>query len=72
LLVDALSRLATMSGMPSSAPVVLSYAVYAVLLVAAVLFLPGGIASVLASLLGKLERHPRVSSRARMMVRPGE
>lgn len=41
--VYGLSRLATSSGMPSSAPVVLSYAVYALLLVVAVLFLPGGI-----------------------------
>jgi len=49
LLVHALSRLATMSGMPHTAPVILSYAAYAVLLVAAVLFLPGGIVSVLAS-----------------------
>jgi len=50
LLVDALSRLATMSGMPSTAPVVLSYAAYAVLLVLAVLFLPGGIVSLVTSL----------------------
>jgi branched-chain amino acid transport system permease protein len=49
LLVHALSRLATMSGMPDTAPVILSYAAYAVLLVAAVLFLPGGIVSVLTS-----------------------
>jgi branched-chain amino acid transport system permease protein len=49
LLVHALSRLATMSGMPDTAPVILSYAVYAALLVAAVLFLPGGIVSVFAS-----------------------
>ena len=72
LLVDALSRLATMSGMPSSAPVVLSYAVYAVLLVLAVLFLPRGLVSVLASLTKKRERHGRVPSSERMMVRPGE
>jgi branched-chain amino acid transport system permease protein len=43
LLVHALSRLATTSGMPSTAPVILSYAVYAVLLIAAVLYLPEGI-----------------------------
>jgi branched-chain amino acid transport system permease protein len=43
LLVHALSRLATMSGMPSSAPVILSYAVYAGMLVAAVLFVPEGL-----------------------------
>lgn len=43
LLVHSLSRLATMSGMPSSAPVILSYAVYASLLIAAVLLLPHGL-----------------------------
>ncbi|HET9933415.1 MAG TPA: branched-chain amino acid ABC transporter permease [Polyangiaceae bacterium] len=45
LLVHGLSRVATSSGMPGSAPVILSYAVYAVLLVSAVLFLPGGLIS---------------------------
>jgi len=43
LLVHGLSRVATLSGMPSTAPIVLSYAVYAVLLVSAVLFLPRGL-----------------------------
>jgi branched-chain amino acid transport system permease protein len=43
LLVHGLSRLATSSGMPDTAPIILSYAVYAVLLVAAVLFLPEGL-----------------------------
>jgi branched-chain amino acid transport system permease protein len=46
LLVHGLSRLATTSGMPDTAPVILSYAVYAVLLIVAVLFLPGGITSI--------------------------
>ena len=50
VLVDTLSRIATMSGMPSTAPVVLSYAVYAVLLVVAVLFMPGGVVALVASL----------------------
>lgn len=76
LLIDGLSRVATMSGMPSSAPVVLSYAVYAVLLIAAVLFLPGGISSLLASLGSKLGGRRRVPAKEqapeRMMVRPGE
>jgi branched-chain amino acid transport system permease protein len=45
LLVDLLSRLATAASMPSTAPVILSYAVYSVLLVAAVLYLPGGLVS---------------------------
>lgn len=47
LLVHGLSRVATLSGMPSTAPVILSYAVYAVLLVSAVLFLPGGLVAFL-------------------------
>lgn len=54
LLVHGLSRFATMSGMPDSAPVILSYAVYAVLLIVAVLFLPGGLASIPASLRARL------------------
>jgi branched-chain amino acid transport system permease protein len=56
LLVHWLSRLATMSGMPSTAPVILSYAVYASLLVSAVLFLPGGVASLFTSLEASLRR----------------
>jgi len=59
LLVDALSRLATSSGMPSTAPVILSYAVYAVLLVLAVLFLPGGLVSLLGSVRTRLGRRER-------------
>lgn len=43
LLVHGLSRLATLNGMPGTAPIILSYAVYAILLVSAVLFLPGGL-----------------------------
>lgn len=53
LLVHGLSRLATHSGMPSSAPVVLSYAVYAALLIAAVLFLPSGMVGALSQLVNK-------------------
>jgi branched-chain amino acid transport system permease protein len=49
LLVHGLSRFATMSGMPATAPVILSYAVYALLLIVAVLFLPGGIVSLPSS-----------------------
>jgi branched-chain amino acid transport system permease protein len=45
LLVHGLSRIATSSGMPSAAPVILSYATYAGLLILAVLFLPGGVVS---------------------------
>lgn len=46
LLVHLLSRLATMGGMPPTAPVVLSYAVYAAMLILAVLFLPHGLIGV--------------------------
>jgi branched-chain amino acid transport system permease protein len=51
LLIHGLSRVATMTGMPESAPVVLSYAVYAAFLILAVLFLPGGVASLVTTLL---------------------
>ncbi|HET7539162.1 MAG TPA: branched-chain amino acid ABC transporter permease [Polyangiaceae bacterium] len=47
LLVYGLSRVATSSGMPGTAPIILSYAVYAVLLVSAVLFLPGGLVALI-------------------------
>lgn len=42
LAVHALNLLATMEGMPSSAPSILSYGVYSVLLITSVLFLPQG------------------------------
>lgn len=60
LLVHTLSRFATMSGMPSTAPVILSYAVYASLLVVAVLFLPGGVVSLAGSLWKKAQLRYRV------------
>jgi branched-chain amino acid transport system permease protein len=43
LLVQVLNTLGTLPGMPSYAPSVLSYAVYALLLIVVVLFLPRGI-----------------------------
>jgi branched-chain amino acid transport system permease protein len=46
LLVQVLNTLGTQPGMPSYAPSVLSYAVYAALLVLVVLFLPRGLAPV--------------------------
>jgi branched-chain amino acid transport system permease protein len=55
LLIHGLSRLATTSGMPSSAPVIFSYAVYAVLLITAVLFLPSGLAGSIELLADKLQ-----------------
>jgi branched-chain amino acid transport system permease protein len=56
LLIHALSRLATTTGMPESAPAILSYAVYAAFLIVAVLFLPGGVASLLAPFLHYVRR----------------
>ena len=50
LFAHGLSRVGTLSGMPSTAPIILSYAVYAVLLVSAVLFLPGGVVGGIAAL----------------------
>jgi len=49
LLVHLLSRVATMSGMPDTAPAILSYAVYAAVLILAVLFLPTGLVGLAAS-----------------------
>ena len=43
LLVQLLNNVGTMNGMPSYAPSVLSYSVYALLLILVVLFMPGGI-----------------------------
>ena len=61
LLVHGLSRVSTLSGMPGTAPIILSYAVYAVLLVSAVLFLPGGL---VALVLRRWERPSARSERA--------
>jgi branched-chain amino acid transport system permease protein len=44
LLVQVLNNVGTMGGMPAEAPTILSYAVYGVLLVLVVLFLPRGLA----------------------------
>jgi branched-chain amino acid transport system permease protein len=53
LLVQVLNNVGTMEGMPAAAPAVLSYAVYGVLLVLVVLFLPRGLAP---SVIGWWER----------------
>ncbi len=50
LLVQVLNTIATQPGMPSYAPSVLSYAVYALVLIVTVLFLPRGIAPALKDL----------------------
>jgi branched-chain amino acid transport system permease protein len=54
LLVQALNTLGTQPGMPSYAPSVLSYAVYATLLILVVLFLPRGLAPVPHDLVSRL------------------
>jgi branched-chain amino acid transport system permease protein len=71
LLVHGLSRAATMSGMPSSAPIVLSYAVYAVLLAAAMLFLPGGVMSMLDRLVARLRRRPKPTTGRNLLMLSG-
>jgi branched-chain amino acid transport system permease protein len=64
LLVHTLSRFATMSGMPDTAPVILSYAVYALLLIAAVLLLPGGVVSIPGALRRRIAAAKAVRARA--------
>jgi branched-chain amino acid transport system permease protein len=59
LLVHGLSRVATLSGMPSTAPIILSYAVYAVLLVSAVLVLPGGLMGLAARAAARVRARAR-------------
>jgi branched-chain amino acid transport system permease protein len=54
LLLRMLNDIGTMGGMPDSAPAVLSYSVYAVLLIVVVLFLPKGIAPGAAGLAQRL------------------
>jgi len=59
LLVHGLSRVATASGMPSTAPIILSYAVYALLLVSAVLFLPSGLVGLAARAAARVRARAR-------------
>jgi branched-chain amino acid transport system permease protein len=59
LLVRGLTELGTRPGMPSYAPSVLSYAVYALLLVAAMLFLPGGLVPAGRNLMNRTARNRR-------------
>lgn len=54
ILVHGLSRLGTLEGMPSTAPAVFSYAVYASLLIAVVLYLPHGLAPVISARVARL------------------
>jgi len=59
LLVHGLSRIATLDGMPSTAPIILSYAAYAVLLISAVLFLPNGLVAPATALLSRVQGRAR-------------
>jgi branched-chain amino acid transport system permease protein len=70
LLVHGLSRVATLSGMPSTAPIILSYAVYAVLLVSAVLFLPRGLLGAAAAIRARARGRGAFSVRNRESTAP--
>lgn len=71
LLVHALSRVATMNGMPDAAPAILSYAVYAALLIVAVLFFPEGIVAVFGPLWSRLRHRVRGLASRRRRGAPG-
>ncbi|WP_043627619.1 branched-chain amino acid ABC transporter permease [Nonomuraea candida] len=53
LLVQGLDRLASLPGMPTYAPSVLSYAVYALVLIVVVLFMPRGLVPAISARLAK-------------------
>jgi len=70
LLVHGLSRVATLNGMPGTAPVILSYAVYAVLLIVAVLFLPGGLVGFISANWARLQARFGLGARAPVSLPP--
>ncbi|WP_188190078.1 branched-chain amino acid ABC transporter permease [Nonomuraea sp. SYSU D8015] len=63
LLVQGLDQLASLPGMPSYAPSVLSYAVYALVLIVVVLFLPHGLVPAIAGRLSRQRNDPPVETR---------
>ncbi|MEV1176754.1 branched-chain amino acid ABC transporter permease, partial [Nonomuraea sp. NPDC049784] len=63
LLVQGLNSLAALPGMPSYAPSVLSYAVYALVLILVVLFLPHGLLPALSGRLSRKRDTPPVETR---------
>lgn len=69
LLLQLLNNIGTMEGMPASAPAVLSYAVYGVLLILIVLFLPRGL---VPSAVSWWERRSDRSGRSAGPRRPDE
>jgi branched-chain amino acid transport system permease protein len=68
--VQLLTTLATQPGMPSYAPSVLSYAVYALLLIVIVLFVPQGIAPTLRRRSRETPASAAVPARLRVRLRP--
>jgi branched-chain amino acid transport system permease protein len=64
VLVQALNELGTQPGMPGYAPVVLSYAAYAIVLIAVVRYLPRGVVPALGDLSDRCHRWFRVRGRA--------
>jgi branched-chain amino acid transport system permease protein len=54
LLLQVLNVVGTMPGMPAELPTILNYAVYAVLLLATMLLLPGGVYAAIRDLLHRL------------------
>jgi branched-chain amino acid transport system permease protein len=63
LLVQGLNSLSALQGMPTYAPSVLSYAVYALVLIVVVLFLPHGLLPAVAGRLSKTRGSPPVETR---------
>ncbi|MFC4113142.1 branched-chain amino acid ABC transporter permease [Nonomuraea zeae] len=63
LLVQGLNSLAALPGMPTYAPSVLSYAVYALVLILVVLFLPNGLLPAVAGRLSRKRGSPPVETR---------
>ncbi|MGP3910103.1 branched-chain amino acid ABC transporter permease [Nonomuraea sp. 10N515B] len=63
LLVQGLDGLASLPGMPSYAPSVLSYAVYALVLIVVVLFLPHGLVPAITGRLSRSREEPPVETR---------
>ncbi|MFC4005872.1 branched-chain amino acid ABC transporter permease [Nonomuraea purpurea] len=63
LLVQGLNSLGALPGMPTYAPSVLSYAVYALVLIVVVLFLPNGLLPAIAGRLSRRRDDPPVETR---------
>lgn len=64
LLLQVLNVVGTMPGMPAELPTILNYAVYAVLLLATMLLLPGGVYAAIRDLLRRLLNRDRSATAA--------